>query len=383
MYGFRDVVYLFPGLNSRKSWEQIYNIPKAIHSIQEKFYMLSLTRRIQKAAAQRRVNELYVQIPRELCERALTKLGHFARARTDDISPGPKPTQQRLAEEAHRVLYRLSLLWCLSQTTLDEITAENGFSLHPYLKTKTPGVFTEPNNTPSNPISRLTKYDTIMETTHTAAIPIKPKDLLEWTDNDKCQNYPTTTPIESLDSHTERIRTINEDIRMKAKLGLAESSKQAHLASKKLEELQTDEYPDLLNYAASPHGMERFMKTQIDNNLAQFLDKISPVQLVFYTTIEEIERDLIPSNLHPYYRKFAEIMEDKDFRTFAWTFPPIGLPPSSAWDNKETTPSPLKTPDGLPIPKMLALATAPCSEMEQPKYTNPRTSFTDTKSTQS
>ena len=101
------------------------------------------------------------------------------------------------------------------------------------------------------------------------------------------------------------------------------------------------------------------MQSQIDNNLAQFLDKISPVQLVFYTTIDEIEKDLIPPNLHPYFRKFAAIMEDKDFRTFAWTFPPIGLPPSSAWDNKETTPSPLKTPDGLPIPKMLALATVP------------------------
>merc|ERR1712105_101250 len=249
--------------------------------------------------------------------------------------------------------------WCLSQTTLDEITAENGFSLHPFLKTKTPGNFTEPNNTPSNPTSRLSKYDTIMETTHTAAIPIKPKDLLEWTDNNKCQNCPTKTPIESLDSHKEKIRTINEDIRTKAKQGLEESSKQAYLASKQLEALQTDEYPDLLNYAASPHGMERFMKTQIDNNLAQFLDKISTVQLVFYTTIEEIENDLIPSNLHPYYRKFAEIMEDKEFRTFAWTFPPIGLPPSSAWDNTETPPSPLKTPDGLPIPKILALATAP------------------------
>ena len=101
------------------------------------------------------------------------------------------------------------------------------------------------------------------------------------------------------------------------------------------------------------------MKSQIDNNLTQFLDTILPVQLVFYTTIEEIQRDLIPSDLHPYYRKFAEIMEDKDFRTFAWTFPPIGLPPSSAWDNKETTPSPLKTPDRLPIPRILALATAP------------------------
>ena len=63
------------------------------------------------------------------------------------------------------------------------------------------------------------------------------------------------------------------------------------------------------------------MKSQIDNNLAQFLDTIIPVQLAFYTTIEEPQMDLIPSDLHPYYRKFAEIREDKDFRTLAWTSP--------------------------------------------------------------
>ena len=63
------------------------------------------------------------------------------------------------------------------------------------------------------------------------------------------------------------------------------------------------------------------MSSQIENNLSQFLDSISLVQLVFYTNIEEVRGDLIPEVLHPYYGAFAVLMEDKDFRTFAWEFP--------------------------------------------------------------
>ena len=89
------------------------------------------------------------------------------------------------------------------------------------------------------------------------------------------------------------------------------------------------------------------------------MDNISPVQLVFYTNIEEVRGDLIPEVLPPYYDTFAVLMEDKDFRTFAWEFPQLGLPPSSTWNDTETSPSSLKLPNRLPLPKIFALATAP------------------------
>ena len=185
-----------PGLSSKESWERIRNIPKALDSVQDKPYILSLTQRIKRAADQKQIKELYIQIPRDLCEKALTKLGHFSRAQANDITPGPKPAQQRLAQESHKVLYRLSLLWSLSQTLVDEITTENGFSLHPFLKTKTPGKFLElPADTTPTPTERLTAYNTATSTTHTAAIPIKPRELLELSDNHKEQNPPQGHPL--------------------------------------------------------------------------------------------------------------------------------------------------------------------------------------------
>ena len=50
-------------------------------------------------------------------------------------------------------------------------------------------------------------------------------------------------------------------------------------------------------------------------------------------------------------------MEDPDFLKETKDVPQIGLPPLSAWDRPETSPSPLKNAQGLPLPRILALAT--------------------------
>ena len=99
--------------------------------------------------------------------------------------------------------------------------------------------------------------------------------------HDLPESEPDNTPLESLADHKDRIFKLHESIRNTAQSGLRDESRIAHLASKPLETLTRQECTLLADYAASPHGMERFMSTQIENNLAQFLDNITPVQLVF------------------------------------------------------------------------------------------------------
>ena len=73
--------------------------------------MISFGRRIRKATENVRIKELYVHIPRDLCNKALTILTHFSTARAPETTPGSVPIQTRLALEAHKALYQLSLIW--------------------------------------------------------------------------------------------------------------------------------------------------------------------------------------------------------------------------------------------------------------------------------
>ena len=110
-----------------------------------------------------------------------------------DITPGSIPAQLRLAKESHKALYGLSLLWPLSQTLVDALTAENGFSVHPFLKDKIPGQFLalpEHMTRIPNPFERLTSYKAAISTIYSAAIPIKAKDLLEIPDHHKDKPPP-------------------------------------------------------------------------------------------------------------------------------------------------------------------------------------------------
>ena len=50
-------------------------------------------------------------------------------------------------------------------------------------------------------------------------------------------------------------------------------------------------------------------------------------------------------------------MESEDFQFNTVGIPQIGLPPLSAWESPETSPSPLKNAQGLPFPRILVLAT--------------------------
>ena len=50
-------------------------------------------------------------------------------------------------------------------------------------------------------------------------------------------------------------------------------------------------------------------------------------------------------------------MESEEFQFNTVGIPQIGLPPLSAWESPETSPSPLKNAQGLPFPRILALAT--------------------------
>ena len=119
-----------------------------------------------------------MQIPSDLCAKAISKLTQFSLVQVPDITPGSVPIQERLTMEAHC----LSLLWALMQQLVDDLTAEHGFSLHPFLRDKSQGQFLElPEHltrTPT-PSDRPAAYQTAVSSIYTAAITHKAKDLLD------------------------------------------------------------------------------------------------------------------------------------------------------------------------------------------------------------
>ena len=104
--------------------DRLHNLPLIMRTLTDSSYMISFGRRIRKATENVRIKELYVHIPRDLCNKALTILTQFSTARAPETTPGSVPIQTRLALEAHKALYQLSLIWTLTQKQVVKLPEE-------------------------------------------------------------------------------------------------------------------------------------------------------------------------------------------------------------------------------------------------------------------
>merc|ERR1712115_771035 len=140
----------------------------------------------------------------------------------------------------------------------------------------------------------------------------------------------------------ERILQKHQEMKEQAKQEYGHPNKFKHIKGAPITHLSPEDLPALAAYAASPQGITDYHNSQVNNNLSELLEGFTQSQLVIYTTIEEIEKDLIPEPVRPYFRDYCNIMEDEEFQTNTIGIPQIGLPPLTAWNSPETTPSPLK-----------------------------------------
>ena len=172
-------------------------------------------------------------------------------------------------------------------------------------------------------------------------------------------NTTPTTALgeETLESYKKRILNSHQGMKGQAEKEYGHPDRYKHVRGAAITHLRPEDLPDLAQYAASPQGITEYHNAQVENNLAKFLEGFSQCQLVMYCSIEEVERDLIPPPLWSYFREYCSIMENQDFQAETNGIPQIGLPPLSAWELPETSPSPLKNAQGLPLPRILALAT--------------------------
>ena len=70
-----------------------------------------------------------------------------------------------------------------------------------------------------------------------------------------------------------------------------------HVKGVPITRLSPEDLPDLAEYAASPQGITDYHITQVNDNLSELLEGFSQSQLVIYSNVEDVEKDLIPEPL--------------------------------------------------------------------------------------
>ena len=155
---------------------------------------------------------------------------------------------------------------------------------------------------------------------------------------------PTIQGEETLEGYKKRIHNLHQEMGQRAKEEFGPPERFKHVKGVDIDRLKPEQLPTLAQYAASPQGISDYHISQREHNLSELLESFSQAQLVIYSSIDEVERDLIPQPLWQYYRDYCRIMESQDFQKDTNGIPQIGLPPLSAWDTPETSPSPLKIP---------------------------------------
>ena len=264
-----------------------------------------------------------------------------------------------ICERAHKCLYQMGLLWAILGACLHNLTQKHSLNIHPFLQWKEPRK-TSPLPCPVPPADKEVVWKSIANvpranaTLSPLATPIK--EVIGFSDSDPSKGASVPEP-EDLASHRLRILSTHTSLGQQAQKERGPPSKYHHVRTAPLKDIKPEDLPDLANYAASARGMIDFHSGQLEKNLAEFLASLPQVQLVIYSSIQEVEQDLIPEPLWSYYREYCSIMEDPQFRADSKDIPQIGLPPLAAWSDPDSVPSPLKNAQGLPFPRILALAT--------------------------
>ena len=307
------------------------------------------------------IQHLYVKVPQQLCRLGINLLHRLALAEPHSSSGlSNRNLEAVLSQKAHCGFYQLSLLWALTGACLEELTYQYDMNLHPFFKLELQTDVT-PQPSSSTPKDRKDIWKKIIEaptinTVSKSSLATPIEQILSLSPSE--ENYSRQgQEEESLEAHKSRILNKHQKMVRAAKEEYEAPNEYEQVKGKAINHLRPDELPKLAQYAASPKGMVDYHKSQVENNLARLLEGFSQAQLVMYSSIEDIERDLIPPPIWPYFRTYCTIMEDPDFLKETKDVPQIGLPPLSAWDRLETSPSPLKNAQGLPLPRILALAT--------------------------
>ena len=129
-------------------------------------------------------------------------------------------------------------------------------------------------------------------------------------------NYPPPCPTEeSIERFEERILQKHQEMKDQTKQEYGHPNKFKHIKGAPITHLSPEDLPALAAYAASPQGITDYHNSQVNNNLSELLEGFTQSQLVIYTTIEEIEKDLIPEPVWPYFREYCSIMENEDFQS--------------------------------------------------------------------
>merc|ERR1712089_45207 len=143
-------------------------------------------------------------------------------------------------------------------------------------------------------------------------------------------NHPTPHTVEdeeSLERYEKRILQKHQEMKDLAKQEYGHPNRFKHVKGFPITRLSPKDLPDLAEYAASPQGITDYHITQVNNNLSELLEGFSQSQLVIYSNIEEVEKDLIPKPLWPYFREYCNLMESEEFQFNTVGIPQIGLPP--------------------------------------------------------